>query len=61
MKKQWYSSKTVWFGILFILIAIANLFGFADFKPTGTWNGIIEAVIGILIIWFRFTTNKAIK
>ena len=61
MGKNWFQSKTIWFGILFIIVAIANVFGFGDFEPATYWNEIITAIIGFVTIWFRKTTNTPVK
>lgn len=46
--KALIASKTFWFGVLTIIIAIANLFGFADFIPSEGLLGIVGAVTIVL-------------
>lgn len=31
--KKWYQSKVVWFSVLYAVLQIAALFGYADFVP----------------------------
>jgi hypothetical protein len=54
-------SKTVWFGILYVLGAVAGLFGFADYQPTPEVNNIVEVVTGVLIIGLRFLTKEPVR
>jgi len=52
--KLWYTSKTVWFFGLFLLINVAGLFGFVDWQPTpeqAEWVGSIVALIGLILRW----------
>jgi len=58
--KNWYVSKTIIFGILFILVGIAGLFGFGDFTPNSAWLEAGEIINGIIVIGLRFYTNKKI-
>lgn len=48
--KSLIRSKTFWFGILTIIIAIAKLFGFAEFVPSESLIGIIGAITIVLRI-----------
>jgi len=59
--KEFYKSKTVYFGALFIIIAIANFFGFAEFQPSAEVSRISEVLIGVIIIALRFKTDKPVK
>ena len=60
MEKRWYKSKTVWLGILSILIAvlefIATFLASGDFSPTA----IVLGVSGLLGIVLRFLTSEPI-
>ena len=55
------SSKTFWFGALFVLTAIANFFGYADYQPDNRVNEIVEIVGGVGVIFLRLKTNRGIK
>lgn len=60
MKKAFYQSKTFWFNILFGLIAVAGLFGFANFQPTQDVIEIIGVVVAAINIILRFVTKEPI-
>jgi len=55
--KSLLKSKTFYFGLLTIVIAIANFFGFSDFQPSDPVIGITGAIIIIL----RFVTKSPIQ
>jgi len=61
---NWVKSKTVWFNFLFLLVVIANAFGFQEFQPDD-WAKDFGETIGTLIliggnIFLRFKTTKAV-
>ena len=60
MSKKWYQSRTVWAGILQILIAIGGLV--ADFLQAGDFTApaITLLVTGVLMIVLRFVTDTPI-
>ena len=60
-QKPWYASKTLWFNILFGLVAVAGLFGFADFEPTPQVTEIVAIVVAVINMILRLVTKKAIK
>jgi len=53
--KPFYKSKTLGFSALFVLIAVANLAGFAEFEADPALVGLVEAVIFAAL---RFFTSK---
>jgi hypothetical protein len=62
-KRFWYS-KTFWFNILALVVAVAGVFGFTDFIPTEEIQGHISAVsvlvaaaIPVVNIILRFVTS----
>lgn len=59
MKKPW-ESKTIIFFILSLLVAIAGLFGFAEFQPTAEMAQIITIVVSIAGIILRAITEKKV-
>ena len=61
MDKEFYKSKTFWFGALWVVLGVAGLFGYADFEPSSDLEQIMEIVNGVLVILLRFLTNKGIK
>ena len=54
-------SKTIWFGGLFILNAVAQSFGFGDWMPGGEIESEINLIIGGIIWGLREVTNKGLK
>jgi hypothetical protein len=58
--KKFYESKTFWFNLLTILIALAGLFGFADFKPDENTLEFLALLLGGVNLALRFWTNKPI-
>ena len=60
MTKDFYRSKTFWFGALSVVIGVAGLFGYADFVPGDETVQIMEVVNGIVVIVLRFLTNQGV-
>lgn len=62
--KNWYTSKTVWFAVLTVLIGIAGAFGFGEFVPDASTAQMIEAVtlivVGLVGILLRYLTKEPI-
>jgi len=59
--KSLLSSKTFWFGALFLATAVANMFGYGDYQPDNRINEIVEVVTGVGVIFLRLKTNTSIK
>ena len=60
MKKLW-QSKTIIFFVLFLLVNVAGLFGYADYSPSGQEAeiaGIIVAIVGVVL---RLYTSKGVE
>lgn len=60
MSKEFYRSKTFWFGVLSVVVGVAGLFGYADFVPGDETVQILEVINGIVVIVLRFLTNQGI-
>jgi len=58
--KDKLKSKTLWFGALFLIVAIANLFGFSEFKPDGDLLAILAVIQPLVMIILRFFTKEPI-
>ncbi len=58
--KALLTSKVFWFNTLATVVAIASLFGFADFKPSGEATEIIALITGAVNIYLRLITKEPI-
>jgi len=59
--KKFYASKSFWFFVLSIVVAVAGLFGFADFQPSADQATIIALVVSVGGLILRFLTSKGIE
>ena len=60
MVKEWYKSKTIWFGALYVLISLAGVFGFVQFSPSADLVEIVGGVTGVLVIVLRLLTKEPV-
>jgi len=60
MSKKWYTSKTLWFNGLALVVIIATAFGFADFKAAPEVEQIGMVVITIVNLLLRFVTKEPV-
>ena len=58
--KALLTSKTFWFNILTVVIALAGVVGFADFQPTKETAETTIALVGIANILLRLLTRTSI-
>lgn len=58
--KPFIYSKTVWFGILFVINAFAVAFGYGDFVPGAELSEATSLGIGLIILLLRKVTNQGI-
>ena len=62
MNIKWFpKSLTIWFGVLWILVGIANNFGYLNYHPSDLVQEILLVVNGIIIILLRIKTNRPIS
>ena len=59
-KKVW-QSKTFWFALLFGVVQVAGLFGFADYSPSDDVQEIVNIIVAVVVIVLRFLSNKKIR
>ncbi len=59
--KRWYQSRTVWFGALIILNAVAGVFGFATYEPGLEVQRAVELISGVGVIALRLITKEPIR
>lgn len=61
VKKGWLTSKTVWFGALNVVCAIAG----TVHAPTGEWLKAhvieLQAIIGAIVVFLRSITGKPLS
>ena len=49
--KSWWASKTIWYGVLIVCLALAEVL------PTGHWT---QVGLGVVIVALRLFTGKAV-
>jgi len=60
--KKWYASKTFWFNVLALVVAVAANFGFTGELPA-EWGVFVPAVVIVINLLLRlfFTQSKLVK
>jgi len=60
--KKWYSSKTFWFNVLALVVAVAANFGFTGELPA-EWGVFVPAIVILINLVLRlfFTQSKLVK
>ena len=58
--KPFWESKTFWFNLLALAVAIATAFGYDRFKPSPDVERIALGIVAVANILLRFLTNKGI-
>ncbi len=59
--KKWYASKTIWFSVLFILVQVAAVFGYADWVPGDDLSYFVNIGVGVLVAILRALTSQGIE
>lgn len=59
--KKWYASKTLWFSILFALVNLAGIFGFAEFVPGDDISQYVNVGVALIMAVLRAFTNQGIE
>ena len=59
--KKFYASKTFWFFILSLVIAVAGYFGFGDFMLSPDQAEIMTIIVSVIGIVLRLFTEKAVE
>ncbi len=59
--KRFWVSKTFWFCLLTLVIGVANLLGFAEFKMPTELADIWMVVLPVVAMILRFISKQAIK
>ena len=58
--KPFYYSKTFWFNVLALIVAVANAFGFADFQADPDVLQLAVGIVALVNIGLRFITKQPI-
>jgi len=62
--KKWYQSKTFWFGVAYVILAVAgavlNFFGYAEFSASPSLVEAVAVGTGVLIVILRLITKKPV-
>ena len=58
--KSWYQSKTLWFNILALAVAVAISFGYTGELPE-EWAVFVPAIVAIINMLLRLVTNQSIQ
>ena len=61
MNKKWYASKTLWFSILFALVNLAGIFGYAEFVPGDNLVQYVNLGISLVVALLRVFTNQGVE
>ena len=59
--KPFYQSKTFWFNILFVIVAVAGFFGFTEYQPDANTAELAAVLIAVINLVLRFLTKAEIK
>jgi hypothetical protein len=59
--KKFYKSKTVWFALLFGLVNVAGLVGYADYSPGTDVVEIVNVVVAAVTLLLRFVTKEPLE
>ena len=61
MEKSPLVSKTIIFAVLFGLVNVAGLFGYADYSPGTDVTEIVNVVVSVVMIALRFVTKDPVS
>ena len=62
MNMKWFpKSKTFWFGVLYIAIGIAGMFGYSNYQPTPEVQQWLAVATGVIILVLRYLTDRPIS
>ncbi len=58
--KPFWASKTFWFNMLALAVAVATAFGYGDFQPSPDVQGLALGIVALINIILRFVTTQKI-
>jgi len=59
--KEFWKSKTFWFNVLALIVAVAGYFGFAGFEPDSDVLTLAAGIAAIINLILRSVTYQPIK
>ena len=60
MGKDFWKSRTLWFGVVFGVVSIAGLFGFETYQPDAQTAEIVGVLVSVAVIVLRLVTKEPI-
>jgi len=61
MTKSLFKSKTFYFNVLALLIAVAGPFGFSDFEPSPVVAQIVLILVPLANVALRYVTKQPVR
>lgn len=61
MTKNPFQSKTFIFNLLYVILAIAALFGWLDFQPGSNVKELAALIVGAINLYLRYNTHGPIN
>lgn len=59
--KPFWKSKTLWFNLLFLVVYVAQQYGFAEFIPSDDVQNIAIGLVAVINIVLRIITKEPVK
>lgn len=59
--KKIFQSKTIIFAVIFGLVSVAGLFGYADYTPGQDVTEFVNIAVAVVVLILRLVTNKGIS
>ena len=59
--KKWYQSKTLWFSVLFAIVNIAGIFGYAEFVPGDEVAQYVSVGVSVIVALLRVFTKEGVE
>jgi len=56
--KEWWKSKTLWFNVLALIVAVATGFGFGEFEIDPLVPAIAAGIVALINLILRLVTTK---
>ena len=59
--KKFWKSKTFWFNVLALVVAVATAFGFGEFEPDPRISQIATFVVLVINLILRLVTKEPVR